>query len=103
MTLARLVRLAMNFSVSNYVSNQADRATFSESQGSRLPGGIDGPADVYRHLLISAELTRQFGRAYAEDALQGYERWGAIRSLWRDDRSSTPLDEYINPIGLQLG
>jgi hypothetical protein len=39
----------------------AIKAAGDEAVESQLPGRENGPADVYRHLLWGAELTRRFG------------------------------------------
>ncbi len=73
-------------------------ATFSraESVGAQLPGRTDGMADAYRHILLSAELTRKYGSDYAATILDMHEDgyWGT---------SATGMDNYNNNIGIAIG
>lgn len=48
-------------------------AAIRESARSGLPGRENGPADAYRHILLSAELTRRFGEGYARQLLDTHE------------------------------
>ena len=41
-----------------YATNGANLAAINEAFVTQLPGRADGPADAYRHLLISAEIAR---------------------------------------------
>lgn len=78
------------------ISNAAIR----EAAWSGLPGRENGPADAYRHLLLSAELTRRFGEDYARQLLDAHE-WSGNRD------GQTPLqeamDRHNNELGIQLG
>jgi hypothetical protein len=67
---------------------------------SQLPGRTDGPADAYRHLLLSAELTRRFGEAYARTALDFHE-WDGNR-LGQSTEANT-MDVHNNELGIALG
>jgi hypothetical protein len=44
--------------------NDVQRYVTNEAGSANLPGKENGPQDAYRHLLISAELTRRFDLAY---------------------------------------
>ncbi|WP_246252520.1 DUF6973 domain-containing protein [Parasulfitobacter algicola] len=66
------------------------------SVASQLPGRIDGPADAYRHLLISAELHRNFNPTYADTLLAGHELDFGLSS-------NSGMDFHNNEIGRQIG
>jgi len=66
------------------------------SVASQLPGRIDGPADAYRHLLISAELHRLFNSKYADTLLFVHE----VNITFSYD---TSMDFYNNGIGRKIG
>ncbi len=80
-------------------TGSASKAVVSESISSQLPGRTDGPADVYRHLLLSAELTRKYGTTYAEKLLGFHE----TTDIFSAGPSNSGLDKYINAIGVKLG
>jgi hypothetical protein len=82
-----------------YLTGSANRAVIAESVASQLPGRTNGPADVYRHILISAELTRKYGEVYANALLAGHE----FTDVFSENPSNSGLDSYINAIGVQLG
>ena len=69
----------------------SDWAT-SLSVASQLPGRIDGPADAYRHLLISAEFHRNFNPVYADTLLGGHELDFGLSS-------NSEMDFHNNEIG----
>ena len=78
------------------VATQAIR----EMAFSQLPGRTDGPADAYRHLLLSAELTRSYGETYARAALDFHE-WDGNRV--GQTSASNRMDVRNNELGIQLG
>ncbi len=51
---------AIQRAVEDFVTNGAASWASQLAVASQLPGRIDGPADAYRHLLISSELHRVF-------------------------------------------
>ena len=73
----------------------SDWAT-SQAVASQLPGRVDGPADAYRHLLISAELHRNFNPTYADNLLEGHELDFGLSS-------NSDMDFHNNEIGRQIG
>jgi hypothetical protein len=76
--------------------NEADRIMRGEAVASQLPGRDVGPADAYRHILLAAEATRQFGERVAMSRLVGHER---------EDTSGgdNGMDFWNNEIGIQIG
>jgi hypothetical protein len=67
---------------------------------SQLPGRANGPADAYRHILLSAELTRTFGEGYARLILEAHEWTGNM------DGQTTQaefMDRHNNEIGIRIG
>ena len=79
-------------------TSSAWQAAESESTASQLPGRGDGPADAYRHLLISAELTRLFGEEKARLLLAANENVNLIYP-----GPSTKMDLHNNEIGIKIG
>lgn len=72
----------------------------SEAVYSQLPGREDGPADAYRHILLAAELTRQFGETYANVLLNGHEVTGSIDNQTAEAKA---MDLYNNQLGVEIG
>ncbi|HHW4681064.1 MAG TPA: hypothetical protein ACQGQX_06185, partial [Xylella taiwanensis] len=72
------MRKKASWSWSNIFTVKVANDAINESINSRLPGREDGPADAYRHLLLSAELTRILGEPYARAALDFHE-WDGNR------------------------
>lgn len=70
-------------------------ASTGEQVASQLPGRTNGPADAYRHLLWSAELTRKYGKEIAEPLLEGHEKG--------QSGEETAMDSYNNAIGVSIG
>ena len=68
----------------------------AQTVASQLPGRIDGPADAYRHLMISAELHRRFDSTYADSLLAAHELDFGLSS-------NSPMDQYNNAIGKMIG
>ncbi|MET4728257.1 hypothetical protein ABIE09_002064 [Lysobacter enzymogenes] len=89
-----------DFSASDLATSGIATQSISESVNSQLPGRNNGPADAYRHLLLSAELTRQFGERYARAALDFHE-WDGNRSGQAADTNR--MDEHNNELGIALG
>ncbi|WP_230873185.1 calcium-binding protein [Xylella fastidiosa] len=79
--------------------NMANSAIY-ESVWSRLPGRENGPADAYRHLLLSAELTRVLGESYARAALDYHERDGNRHGQMP---ASEKMDRHNNELGIAIG
>ncbi|HEX8615891.1 MAG TPA: calcium-binding protein [Telluria sp.] len=66
-----------------------------EGINSNMPGHANGPQDAYRHLILSAELTRQMGVEYAILALEAHEG-GA-------NQPANKMDRHNNDIGIDIG
>ncbi|AIF80958.1 hypothetical protein I862_01975 [endosymbiont of Acanthamoeba sp. UWC8] len=68
--------------------------SISEAVASQLPGRENGPADAYRHLLWSGELTRR------------YPEWGVEWGLNKHEETSPSIgsasDYYNNKIGMEI-
>ncbi|WP_373740021.1 hypothetical protein [Neisseria sp.] len=75
-------------------------ASMNESIGSNLPGRVNGPADAYRHVLLSAELTRRFGERYARFLLEGHEIQG---NTLGQEIEANKMDEHNNELGIRIG
>ncbi|MGE4217828.1 MAG: hypothetical protein AB7G39_00155 [Alphaproteobacteria bacterium] len=73
------------------------RAAEAAAVASQLPGQQSGPADAYRHLLGSAELTRRKGEYLARIILDLNE----IISL--ESREAKEMDYHNNAIGIEIG
>lgn len=89
-----------DFSVSDLATSGVATQAIKESVNSQLPGRNNGPADAYRHVLLSAELTRQFGESYARAALDFHE-WDGNRTGQAADTNR--MDEHNNELGIALG
>lgn len=89
-----------DFSVSDLATTGVATDAIKESVNSQLPGRNNGPADAYRHVLLSAELTRQFGETYARAALDFHE-WDGNRTGQAADTNR--MDEHNNELGIALG
>lgn len=73
------------------------RRVIGEATASQLPGRRNGgAADAYRHILLSAELTRDYGFATAFDVLDHHER---DKTAGADNG----LDMWNNAIGMKIG
>lgn len=75
--------------------SKASTNTPEGSVSSQLAGRNEGPADAYRHLLLSAELTRRYGEEYARLLLDLHEE-GEVGA-------STAMDAHNNDIGIAVG
>ena len=89
----------MNFPTTKKVTD-ISRTVINESAQSYLPGREDGPADAYRHMLIAAELTRQFGEEIARGILEQHELEGRLEGQSAESES---MDRNNNEIGIGLG
>lgn len=72
----------------------------NESIYSYLPGREDGPADAYRHLLLSAELARTNTETFTRAVLAAHEFTGNAQDQTSD---ANKMDEHNNELGIQLG
>jgi len=72
---------------------------------SGLPGWLDGPADAYRHALLSAELTRVHGTAKAQAILALNEVSGVVVGIGTpiETAHSTIMDTQVNLRAGRLG
>ncbi len=75
-------------------------AAIREAARSNLPGRENGPADAYRHLLLSAELTRRFGENYARQLLDAHE-WSGNQDGQTPQQEA--MDRHNNELGIELG
>lgn len=86
----------INDIATNGVASQA----VNESIYSYLPGRENGPADAYRHLLLSAELARTNTETFARTVLAGHEFTGNAQDQTPE---ANKMDEHNNELGIQLG
>ena len=85
--------------LNNLVTGGVSDFAIGVSTASQLPGrGMGGPADVLRHLVLSAELTRRFGDETAVGLLNAHE-FEDPNPLGAD----TAHDAKINSIGIAIG
>lgn len=77
---------------------QAARRATNEAAESYLPGRTNGPADAYRHILISAELTRLFGEPVARRIMDNHEIFNR-----RNTPETAGMDLDNNDIGYSIG
>jgi len=85
----------------NVFTRNISGKSVNEMVQSQMPGRANGPADAYRHLLLSAELTRQFGEDYARSLLNGHELTGRDGDDWTPEAEA--MDRYNNEIGVDIG
>ncbi len=75
-----------------------------EALASPLPGYGNGPADAYRHIIVTAELARRFGYDAASWLAWTNEMRGTHGpSDYRQDPAGRPMDDHNNAIGLDIG
>ncbi|MEW6351490.1 MAG: hypothetical protein AB1646_20755 [Thermodesulfobacteriota bacterium] len=74
---------------------------FNESNQVNLPGRRNGPADAYRHILVSAELTRRLGKDVAKLGMDMLEKYGDI--FTGQEAAEKAMDLYNNEIGYSIG
>ncbi|MEQ9245574.1 MAG: hypothetical protein RLO21_06265, partial [Nitratireductor sp.] len=80
----------------DFLRAYAGQIITGEAVASQLPGRAVGPADVYRHLLLAAELTREFGTLLAFQKLLEHE-------IERGSGADNGLDFWNNEIGIRIG
>jgi Ca2+-binding RTX toxin-like protein len=80
--------------------NETSRTVINESAQSGLPGRENGPADAYRHILISAELTRRFGENIARTILESHEWEGRTNG---QSKEAEAMDRHNNELGIKIG
>jgi hypothetical protein len=86
-------------SLNNSVTGGVAGLSIGISTASQLPGrGLGGPADVLRHLILSAEMTRRFGPEIAQGLLNAHEAEDSNPA-----GIDTAHDQYINSIGISIG
>lgn len=74
-----------------------------EAAWSYVPGREDGPADAYRHILLAAELTRQFGETYANTLLNSHEFTGNHNLSDPQTPEANAMDSHNNQLGIEIG
>ena len=80
----------------DYLFNNPQSKVISEMTASQLPGRQNGgAADAYRHILLSAELTRDYGSTAAFDVLTDHERE-------TESGADNGLDMWNNSIGIKI-
>jgi Domain of unknown function (DUF6973) len=89
------------YSWDDWLQTYAVNAAITESSNSNLPGRENGPADAYRHLLWSAELTRRFGERRARQILGAHEIDGRLRGS--QSRDAEKMDRHNNELGIVIG
>lgn len=77
------------------ISNGAGSSAQIDMRATQLPGRLDGPADAFRHILISAELARKYGPVYASAAMGFHE----VNELG----PGSAMDTYNNQVGYAIG
>jgi hypothetical protein len=81
----------------DYLFNNPQSMVVGEMTASQLPGRQNGgAADAYRHILLSAELTRDYGIDAAFEVLTDHERD-------TESGADNGLDMWNNSIGMQIG
>ncbi|MBN2722260.1 MAG: hypothetical protein JXQ77_05525 [Campylobacterales bacterium] len=88
-------------SLTNFLTNGIAQNAIDESVASQLPGRSDGPADAYRHILLSAELARQYGETVARVFLNAHEWQGNIQD--GQTVASEIMDIHNNNLGIEIG
>jgi hypothetical protein len=78
-----------------YGTGGASEFAIGMSTASQLPGRDSGPADAFRHMILSAELTRRFGESAARGLLNAHELG--------ERGADSAQDRYVNDIGITLG
>jgi hypothetical protein len=79
------------------------RDLVGEARRTGLPGRINGPQDVYRHLTFAGELTLRYGSAMADQILEINEMKeysGGIRYGVNTDIGTT-MDRTVNPMAIK--
>ena len=86
--------------VNDFFTGHIASASINESVYSNLPGRSDGPADAYRHIILSAELTRRYGEPYARLILNGHEFTGNVQDQTKE---ANEMDIHNNELGIKIG
>ena len=75
-----------------------------EAMSSPLRGYGNGPADAYRHIIVTAELTRRFGYSVAYGLATANE-WNGTHDPERNAQAAAgrPMDDHNNAIWLDIG
>ncbi|MCD8457112.1 hypothetical protein FUT69_02530 [Xylella taiwanensis] len=94
------MRKNASWSLRDKIDGRVPGDVIYESTWSYLPGREDGPADAYRHLLLSAELTRIYGDSYAR-ALLNFHEWDGNRL--GQSSASYRMDQHNNELGIAIG
>lgn len=81
--------------------NDINRIVTNEAGSANLPGKENGPQDAYRHILLSAEYTRRFGKEGAEILLNSHE----LENLFIDGQplANSLMDLKNNELGESIG
>lgn len=90
----------INMTIYNLTTGGVASKATQEGIDSQLPGRENGPADAYRHLLLSAELTRRYGEGYARSLLEGHELTGNMGDQQPD---ADAMDRNNNELGIEIG
>lgn len=67
------------------------------------PGWVNGPADTLRHVMVAAELRRQYGPVVARAILDGNEIDANSKLSGGGFRAGTVMDHWNNGEGMDLG
>ena len=90
------LEFGLDYLVDDLIVTAAEKA-LGESTASQLPGRQNGgAADAYRHFLIAAELSRDYGEARAFNLLLEHEKETS-------GGADNGLDFWNNDIGLKIG
>lgn len=81
-------------------ADDAIQATLDEAQHSGLPGAGGGAQDAYRHILIAAELIRQFGPNLGSKFAQAHE---AGNRLDGQSGVDSKMDDHNNALAVDIG
>jgi hypothetical protein len=90
----------VNQNIYNTFTGGAATQATNEANKSQLPGRENGPADAYRHILLSAELTRKYGEDYARALLEGHEWTG---NNGGQTGAAESMDRHNNELGIAIG
>lgn len=85
-----------NVNITSLATGGISDFAIAVSIASQLPGRFDGgPANVLRHLVLSAELTRAFGAGNAQLLLNQHE--------WFESGPDNHVDVVANRVGVAIG
>ncbi|MBL8834572.1 MAG: hypothetical protein JNL71_19425 [Rhodospirillales bacterium] len=85
----------------NRFFDRVDTRAETAAKESRLPGWQSGPADAFRHIVASAEMTRRHSSAAAWLLGEANEQKGNFVN--RQDKDDLAMDRHNNAIGPQIG